>query len=41
MARAPSPGGLLMSLRAQAEMAGFMFDGQEMIGGNFGGGDVT
>lgn len=28
-------GGLLKSLGAQAAMAGFMFDGKEMIGGNF------
>ena len=33
--------GLLKSLQAQEAMPGFMFDGKEMIGGNFFvGGDV-
>lgn len=30
---------MLQNLEAQEEMAGFMFDGREVIGGNFGGGD--
>lgn len=34
-------GGLLKSLGTQEAMPGFMFDGKEMIGGNFFvGGDV-